>query len=566
MSNGKTIYPLFRTIDVQSTAPTVASVGDSNDRGMPRSIAQARVALVVNTFQQAHYLGAALDSAMAQTRPFDEIVVVDDGSTDHPEAILVSFPCARLMRQSNAGLASSRNTGLAAITTDFVIFLDADDLLLPHAVENGLTCHALHPNCGLVYGGFHRIDAGGDPIEAPKCTPIGADPYATLLRGNAIGMHATVMYSRKILSELGGFDTSWPRCEDYDGYLRMARTHKMASHSNIVALYRWHGRNISADPRVMLNWVLRVNDRQRAYTCDKPKLETARREGRRNWRQYYATELIQDIKREWRIKRRTIQAGRRLAAAVSIAPLHATREVTQMVFNRMRAGTRMRSRGKIDLGDLGTTVPVSLDFGFDRGTPVDRFYIMDFLDRQRHKIAGRTLEVGDASYSRLFGADRVTHQDVLFIDDSNPEATIVGDLTDPSVLPENTYNCIVLTQTLHLIFDVHQAARQLFRALRPGGTLLLTVPGISPIERGKWGAMWCWSFTTVSAFRLFAQVFGPNNVKVEAHGNVLAATAFIQGLSIEELDRDKLREFDPAYPVIVTIVASKPIAPPSSAP
>ena len=525
----------------------------------PPATIQPSVGLVVNTFEQAHFLSSALASGMAQTHPFDEIIVVDDGSTDHPEAVLASFPRARLIRQSNAGLAASRNAGLAAIATDFVIFLDADDLLLPNAVESGLACHALRPNCGLVYGGFRRINAEGEPIEGPKYTPIGPDPYATLLRCNAIGMHATVMYSREVLSELGGFDTSYPRCEDYEGYLRITRAHKVASHSNIVALYRWHGRNMSAEPRMMLKWVLRANDSQRTYTRDKPKLEAARREGRRIWRRYYATLLIQDVKREWRIQRRAIETGRRLVAAVSIAPLHTMREMIHTAFTRMRAA-RIRARGKINLGDLGTTVPISLDFGFDRGTPVDRLYIMDFLDRQRHRISGRVLEVGDASYSRLFGADRVTHHDVLFIDDSNPEATIVGDLTDPSVLPEDAFDCIILTQTLHLIFDVHQAARQLFKALRPGGALLLTVPGITPLERGKWGAMWCWSFTTVSAFKLFEAVFGPDNVQVEAHGNVLAATAFIQGLSMEELDKDKLQEYDPAYPIIVTVVARKPKA------
>src|SRR5690606_18934175 len=120
----------------------------------------------------------------------------------------------------------------------------------------------------------------------------------------------------------------------------------------------------------------------------------------------------------------------------------------------------------------------------------------------------------------------------------------IGDLADPSVLPGNAFDCIVLTQTLHLIYDVGQAARQLHRALKPGGTLLLTVPGISPLERGTWGDIWYWSFTRVSARRLFADAFGANQGEVEAHGNVFAATAFLQGLAVEEVDESNLRHYD----------------------
>jgi glycosyltransferase involved in cell wall biosynthesis len=524
------------------------------------------VALVVNTFQQAHYLSSALDSAMDQTRPFDEIVVVDDGSTDDPAGVVKSFPSVRFRCQVNAGLAASRNTGLADTTADFVVFLDADDLLLPEAVETGLACHAEHAGCGLVYGGFQRIDAEGDLLGNAEYTPIGEEPFVTLLKGNAIGMHATVMYCRKILMEMGGFDTSLPKCEDYDVYFRIARTHRIASHPNVIAFYRWHGQNMSANQRVMLHWVLRINDRQQPYTRGNPELEVARREGHLNWRQYYGTELIEDIRREWRTERRPFQTARRVAGAAFFAPPYTARQLGRIVFYRLRAAIyRLRAairakfrQGRIDMGDLGTTTPISLDFGFDRGTPVDRFYIEDFLERQRDSIRGRALEVGDASYCLRFGGEEVTHQDVLHVDDGNSEATIVGDLTDSSVLPSDAFDCIVLTQTLHLIFDVHEAARQLFRALRKGGTLLLTVPGITPVERGKWGAMWCWSFTEVSAFKLFAPLFGENNVQVEGHGNVLAATAFIQGLATQELARERLREYDRAYPVIVTVIARKP--------
>ena len=139
-------------------------------------------------------------------------------------------------------------------------------------------------------------------------------------------------------------------------------------------------------------------------------------------------------------------------------------------------------------------------------------------------------------------------------------ATIVGDLSAPGVLPPDSFDCIVLTQTLHLIYDVRGAAAALHDALRPGGVLLLTVPGISQIDRHEWAGSWYWALTPLAASRLFAEVFGARAVRVEGHGNVFAATAFLQGVALEEVPRAKLAVQDPAYPVVVTVRARKPPA------
>lgn len=521
------------------------------------------VSLVVNTYQQARDLPAALDSALAQTRPFDEIVVLDDGSTDDPAAVVERFPGVRIVRQANAGLAAARNAGLAAVSGDFVVFLDADDLLQPDAVAAGLACHAAHPGCAFVYGAFRRVDGKNVPLGGTQYTPIGERPYLTLLHGNCIGMHATVMYDTAALRDAGGFDASLPRCEDYDLYFRIARTQPIASHRTVVAHYRWHGDNMSADHATMLDWVLRINDRQKPHTQSNPKLEAARIEGRRIWRRYYATRHAEDLRSRWQQQRKVLPTMRQAITTMTFAPPYAGLELGRMAMKgaggalRRRLTGRSRPVGSVDLGDLGTTRPISMDFGFDRGTPVDRFYVAEFLDRQRSLIQGRALEVGDDSYCRRFGGGAVSRQDILYVDDSNPHATITGDLSDPAVLPSDAFDCIVLTQTLHLIFDVHQAARQLHRALKPGGVLLLTVPGITPLERGVWGRMWCWSFTGVSARLLFGALFGEENVAVDVQGNVLSATAMLQGLAAEELKPAQLREVDPAYPVLVTVVARK---------
>jgi SAM-dependent methyltransferase len=226
---------------------------------------------------------------------------------------------------------------------------------------------------------------------------------------------------------------------------------------------------------------------------------------------------------------------------------------------RARRWLRRPPVGHVDLGDLDRTTPVSSDFGFDRGTPIDRFYIDDFLASRRDLVRGRALEVGDASYCRQYGGGAVTRQDVLFVDSTNPEATIIGDVSDPSTLPDAAFDCIVFTQTLHLVYDVETALRQLRRALKPGGALLLTVPGVSMIEEGVWGPLWCWSFTEASARRLFRDVFGEPNFEIRVYGNVLAATAFLQGLAAQEIGADKLAVFDPKFPVTIAVAATRPV-------
>ena len=216
------------------------------------------------------------------------------------------------------------------------------------------------------------------------------------------------------------------------------------------------------------------------------------------------------------------------------------------------------SLGGVDFGDLGGTEPISRGFGGDRGTPLDRHYIERFLDRHRGDIRGRVLEVGEDLYTRRFGDDRVTVADIVDPPEAgNPRATVVADLQDGVGVPNAAFDCIVLTQTLHMVFDVHGVVRTLHRALKRGGVVLATVPGITQIDAADGPEKWFWAMTQTAARRLFANAFGPESVTVEQAGNVYAATAFLQGLALEELDEAKLAIVDPLYPVLTGIRAMK---------
>jgi SAM-dependent methyltransferase len=206
--------------------------------------------------------------------------------------------------------------------------------------------------------------------------------------------------------------------------------------------------------------------------------------------------------------------------------------------------------GHVRFGDLRRTTPISPDFGYARGGPVDRYYIEGFLARHSVDVRGRVLEIGDATYTHRFGGSRVIQADVLHIDPDAPGVTFVGDLADGSMLPDAAFDCIVLTQTLHLIFDHMAALRTLERILAPGGVLLLTVPGISNIATDEWGATWHYSFTHHALREACDGVFGVGRAAIESHGNVLAAVAFLHGLGHEELTTAELDEQHVEYSIV----------------
>lgn len=510
------------------------------------------IGIVITTYNDATYLREALSSVFAQNRLPAEVIVVDDGSAVSPAPIVSEFPLATLLRKPNGGLSSARNVGFHGLSSRYVMFLDADDRLAPNAISAGIGCFALNPAAAMVYGGHRRIDADGRVIVSGIYRQIGPDPYANLLAGNLIGMHATVLYRRDVLSALGGFDETLHRCEDYDLYLRLARNHSIVSHPKVVADYRWHGRNMSKDAEEMLAAALLVHSRHRGHTAEQRR---AWRSGRRSWKAWYGGGQQADwdgqavLMPSWtRFSQQLSGLVRRLKPTFGKGRLWA-------LYHKLR-GTWPPPVGLVSFGRFASSVPISRDFGWERGTPVDRFYIERFLASNAGVISGHVLEVGDDAYSKRFGGHKIKKQDVLHVHPHHPDSTLFGDLTKSGVLPSATFDCVVLTQTLQLIFNLEQAVERLHDALKPGGVLLLTVPGISPIDRGEWADTWYWAFTPASVLQLFQGKFG-TNLKIETHGNIFAAMVFLQGVALEEVDQNLLETYDPAYPVTITLRAEK---------
>jgi len=211
----------------------------------------------------------------------------------------------------------------------------------------------------------------------------------------------------------------------------------------------------------------------------------------------------------------------------------------------------------LPLDVLRRVTPISQHWGLDRGFPIDRYYVEEFLARYAADIRGRVLEIEDDMYTRQFGSNRVTRRDVLHVVAGNPRATLVGDLTCADHIASNTFDCIILTQTLHLIYDTRAVLQTLHRILKPGGVVLATFPGITRISHKEWADSWFWGFTSASARRLFEEVFSVANVRVQSHGNILVAVAFLHGLAIEDIQREALDYHDNDYEVLITVRAVK---------
>jgi SAM-dependent methyltransferase len=204
---------------------------------------------------------------------------------------------------------------------------------------------------------------------------------------------------------------------------------------------------------------------------------------------------------------------------------------------------------------LRRTKPLSDIWGADRGTPVDRYYIERFLAENRGFVRGDVLEIKHSMYTDRFGAG-VRGRHVLDIDPGNERATIVADLARADSVPDDSFDCFILTQTLQLVYDLRAAVSHCHRILRPGGALLCTVPSVSRIDHGSLENEY-WRFTAASCRRLFGEAFDGGEIAVTSHGNVLSSIAFMAGIAAEELRRGQLDRRDEHFPMLLSVRARK---------
>jgi glycosyltransferase involved in cell wall biosynthesis len=211
------------------------------------------VSVIIPYFHQAHFLRAAIESVLQQTYRHFELVVVDDGSTDRASEVAARYPGIKLIRQSNQGVAAARNTGFRASAGEFLVFLDADDLLLPAALKTGVDALRAHREAAFVYGYGRFIDAHGNPLPSPRQARVTRNHYQRLLKINYIWSVGATMFRR---AHVDGFRLGIEGCDDWDLYLRITKNNPVHCHHQTIYLYRRHGLNLSGQGELMVRAAL----------------------------------------------------------------------------------------------------------------------------------------------------------------------------------------------------------------------------------------------------------------------------------------------------------------------
>jgi glycosyltransferase involved in cell wall biosynthesis len=533
---------------------------------------EALISVVISCYNQSRFLAEAIDSVRRQTWHNVELIVVDDGSTDDTALVAQQFPGIQYIHQTNKGLAAARNAGLYFCSGEYVTFLDADDRLLPNALQQGAQRLLANPQFAFVHGEFWRITEDGLPLRAYPAPRISQTGYVGLLQQNYIAMHGTVLYRKAILERTGGFDSSLAACEDYDMYLRIARTYQFGYHGHIVAEVRAHVSNMSDNAALMLKTSLGVLRSQRRFLAGSKELKRAFHMGKAFWRNWYGQRLVRSVLtrvRQGSLNSDTFCDAVTLARHYPRGIFDAFRVVQKSLLRNIRrvigklvgssppAHSRQIAVGSVRLGDLRRLSPVSGNFGFPRGTPLDRHYIEDFLSRNAEDIHGRVLEIGNNFYTLKFGKEKVRRSDVLNLVEQ-PGSTIIADLTRADHIPSDIFDCVILTQTLHLVYDFRSALRTVHRILKPGGVVLITVPGISQLcvdPARTWSDFW--RFTDTSLQKIMEEAFSADMIVIKTYGNVLTATAFLQGLAVADLKHSEMNYHDPEYQLVISARAEK---------
>ena len=245
------------------------------------------VSVVIPCYNYGRFLAEAIQSVWNQTHQNCEVIVIDDGSDDSTKQVCDSFAKVKYIRAERVGLPAARNIGVQQATGDYVVFLDADDFLYQYSLEINLYFFNYYKDVVMVSGGHQQVDQDGKSLPTTANQVYLNNNYTSLLQGNYIAMEAAVMYRRNLFPYYS-FDTSLQTCEDYDLNLRIARDLPVYGHQKVLAAYRQHGTNMSADKDKMLRNALAVLEKHNTRLLNAAEQE-AYALGIKNWTEFYTS-------------------------------------------------------------------------------------------------------------------------------------------------------------------------------------------------------------------------------------------------------------------------------------
>jgi SAM-dependent methyltransferase len=533
------------------------------------------VTAIMIFYDAARFMEEAIASVFAQTWRNWELVLVDDGSTDGSSEIARRAAArdpdrVRVVEhpgRANLGMSVSRNLGVGHARGDYVAFLDADDVWLPHKLAMQVGILEAHPDVQMVYGPSEywygwsgrpedvRRDHYGDVGIAPDTIvePPGLLTMALANEGGTMPGICSLLVRREAFAQIGAFEKEFRGpYEDQVFLAKMFLQTRIFVTGTCSDRYRQHDASCCAialrtgqyhpelphpSRRRYLQW---LRDYLAHEGVEEPTLLAALR---RNLRPY-------DHPVVWGSRMRVRYAGRLVRRAlVRALEIGLPGPLYRWLRRRWEGGQWVPPVGLVRFGSLRRRAPVSLRRGLDRGTTIDRHYVDRFFASHAEDVCGEVLELGDLDVARHVPAHATTTITTVPLDDTTRFRL--------SQLPDERFDCVVAGDVLQRVYDPRPLVKALHRVLKPGGALLATLPGAGAVGVDTVHDTY-WTFTSLAAQALFEEAFPQAKLAVEPAGNVLAATASLHGLAAEELRPRELEHRDATFAVVLGVRAVKP--------
>jgi hypothetical protein len=580
---------------------------------MPTSL----LTIVVPTRDRPDLLELCLRSVFERQEDTPQVIVSDNSTKDLPgiDRLRSKYPFFYVRQSGKLSMVEHHNACLKLASTPWALLLHDDDELRPYIVGKINSFLATCNNAGLVVGGTEFIDQEG--VSRGSWVPdtngcLKGEDGVRRLGLDYRAFPPSSIWNVTAFQQVGAFPDADGAGADYTLALRLAYSYGVTFLPEIIGRYRVGAQQATdystperaeatldlsikmaqmtrtigvsatvADQLVdyMTWWIFRIIAGSAldahpffvARLCRKCMLVTPPEGPWRNhvrgeypylfWRPQWLAMLL--FKARVLLPRPVRQRLRPRIAGLS-SGITALRENLLHLVKRIlpAPGIRGARRGQMWIDGIKSRVrltvgvqPLSYLWGFDRGVPIHRYYLEQFLQEYARDIRGHCLEFQNPGYTPRFGGSAVGKLDILHIDNTNPLATIVADLTQPNDVPSNEFDCIICTHVLHVIAELDKAISELYRILKPGGVLLVSVPHVSMCDPGFHEI---WRFTPEGLCLVLAKAFGTSNVNVRAYGNSLTAAGEIRGLVAHEFSKATLDYHDPRFAVEVCARACKP--------
>jgi SAM-dependent methyltransferase len=573
--------------------------------------------IVIPTRNRTDLLELCLQSVFDRQPNIPKVIVSDNSTFDVPamETLRTQYNFSYVRQSGKLSMTDHHNACLKLASTPWALLLHDDDELCPNILGRLESFLTQCDGAGVVVGGIQYIDQQGIArgFWVPETNGILKGEEGVLRLGLDFKTSPPGwVWNVKAFHQAGGFPDAHGVAADYPLILQVAYSHGVALFSEIVGRYRIGEQQTTdysspkeaeatldcsikmaqltrtigvsstvADQLVdyMTWWIFRIVAGRSleahpffvSRLCRKCMLVTPPDGPWRNrvrgeypylfWRPQWLAMLLFKARV---LLPRPVRQRLRPRIAGFLSGITAPQEnLLQLVKRRLPApAIRGARRGRMWINGIKSRVrltvgvqPLSYLWGFDRGVPIHRYYLEQFLQEFARDIRGHCLEFQNPGYTPRFGGSAVEKLDILHIDNTNPLATIVADLTQSNDVPSNEFDCIICTHVLHVIAELDKAVSELYRILKPGGVLLVSVPHVSMCDPGFHEI---WRFTPEGLCLVLAKAFGTGNVSVRAYGNSLTAAGEIRGLVAQEFSKATLDYHDPRFAVEVCAKAYKP--------